>query len=184
MNMNSRSRTNQNLPYPFIRETLLSDEKLVYVTRPHWVVFAPCVAAFIFSFIVYLYGPVYFSFRFGLLGGYDLYQLLAFAVFLVGAYWLLQALIKYYASEYGITDKRVLMKTGLIRRASLEIFLYKLEAIHVDQTIMGRILNYGTIVIIGTGGTEDYYLYIPDPLGFRKRVQQQADLLIDEQDRR
>lgn len=183
MNMNSISKTNQELPYPFIRETLLSDEKLVYVTRPHWVVFGSCVAAFILAFLIYCYGPAYFSFRFNLLGGYDLYQLIAFAVFAAGVYWLAQALVRYYTSEYGVTNKRVLMKTGWIRRNSLEIFLQKLEAIHVDQTIMGRILNYGTIVIIGTGGTEDYYFYIPDPLGFRKRVQQQADLLIDEQDR-
>jgi len=179
--MNSRSRTNQDLPYPFIRETLLTDEKLVFVTRPHWIVFGPCVAAFMVAFIIYVYGPVYFSFRFPFLDGYDFYQVLTFAAFLTGIYWLIQALIRYYTSEYGVTDKRVLMKTGWIRRNSLEIFLQKLEAIHVDQTVVGRIFNYGTIVIIGTGGTQDYYCYIPQPLSFRKRVQQQADLLTDKE---
>jgi uncharacterized membrane protein YdbT with pleckstrin-like domain len=103
---------------------------------------------------------------------------------LIGAYWLLMAYIKYRTSEFGITDKRVLMKTGFVSRNSLEIFLRKLEAINVNQTVTGRILNYGTLVIIGTGGTEDFYFNVPDPLNFRKRVQQQADLLTDADDRR
>lgn len=182
MGMNTTGNANQQLRYPFIRETLLKDEKLVYVTRPHWIIFGPTTAAFILAVILYYYGRAYLSFGLSLFQGYDLYQIFAIVVFLVGVYWLITAVTRYCTSEYGITDKRVLMKTGWIRRNSLEIFLRKLEAIHVDQTIFGRILNYGTIVITGTGGTQDYYIYIPDPLGFRKRVQQQTDLLTDKED--
>lgn len=181
MNTNTSNKANQSIPYPFIRETLLPSEKLVYVTRPHWIIFGPCVATFIIALFIYYNGAAYLLFRFNLFGGYDLYQLLAGIIFLLGVYWLIQASIRFYTSEYGVTDKRVLMKTGWIRRSSVEIFLRKLESINVDQTVPGRILNYGTIVIIGTGGTEDYYLYVPDSFGFRKCVQQQADLLTDDE---
>lgn len=176
MNRNTKNNTNQSLPYPFIRGTLLAQEKLAYVTRPHWFVFMPCVLMFLAALFAYHYSVTHYSAAFVILAGYTLYQLAAIAIFFVAIYWLAQALIRYCTSEYGITDKRVLMKTGWIQRDSLEIFLSKIEAIHVDQTITGRMLNYGTISIIGTGGTQDYYSYVPDPLEFRKRVQQQADL--------
>ena len=166
----------------YIRENLLADEKLIYASRPHWIIFAPAVTTLIAAFLFYVFGPSYFALRSSILLGYSLYEITSGVLAIVGAYWLLTAYITYLTSEYGVTDKRVIMKTGWIRRNSVEIFLRKLEAINVDQTIPGRILNYGTIVIIGTGGTADRYLYVPDPLNFRKRVQQQADLLLDSED--
>lgn len=171
-------------PYRYIDSTLLKDEKLIYAARPHWIIFGPAVAAFVVAFLFLYFGPVYFALRLSIWGNHQLYDICAAIAALIGAYWLLTAYIKYRTSEFGITDKRVLMKTGLVSRNSLEIFLRKLEAINVNQTVTGRILNYGTLVIIGTGGTEDFYPNVPDPLNFRKRVQQQADLLTDPDDRR
>lgn len=166
----------------YIRENLLSDETLVFATRPHWIIFAPAVISFIVAFFVNVYGPQYFMFDSPVWGGYRLYELLSMVVTLVGAYWLVTAFITYKTSEYGVTDKRVLMKTGWIQRSSVELFLRKLEAINVDQSILGRFLNYGTIIIVGTGGTGDPYLYVPNPLSFRKIVQEQVDKVIDEED--
>ncbi len=171
------------MQYRYIQSTLLKDEELIYIARPHWIIFSPAVITLFLALLFYYYGPVYFSFRSSLWGGYQLFDVISAVVALVGLYWLLTAYIMYRTAEYGITDKRVLMKTGWIRRNSLEIFLRKLEGINVNQTVTGRVLNYGTIVIIGTGGTQDIYYNVPDPLGFRKRVQQQTDLLIDEEDR-
>ena len=67
------------------------------------------------------------------------------------------------------------MKTGLIQRYSLELFLDKIEAIYVDQTILGRLLNYGVIIVVGTGGSKDLFTNVPNPLEFRRMVQQQID---------
>lgn len=170
-------------PFRYINSTLLRDEKLIYAARPHWIIFGPAVAAFVIAFLFLYFGPVYLSLNIAIWGNHSLYDICALIAALVGIYWLLTAYIKYRTSEFGITDKRVLMKTGFVSRNSLEIFLRKLEAINVNQTVPGRILNYGTLVIIGTGGTEDFYFNVPDPLGFRKRVQQQADLLIDPDDK-
>ncbi|PIU51164.1 hypothetical protein COS91_05900 [Candidatus Desantisbacteria bacterium CG07_land_8_20_14_0_80_39_15] len=81
--------------------------------------------------------------------------------------------ISFKTSEFGITNKRVLFKIGFIRRNSLEILLTKIEGIQVNQGILGRILNYGTIIVRGTGGTGSPFRKIEAPLEFRKKVQEQ-----------
>ena len=180
-----RNNTNERAaPMRYINETLLRDEKLIYCSHPHWIIFTPSVFALIIALLFYGYGPNYFALRASFLGGYQLYEVCSIIAALIGAYWFISVFITYKTSEYGITDKRVLMKTGWIRRNTIVIFLRKLEALNINQTIPGRMFNYGTIIVIGTGGTQDYYLNVPDPLGFRKRVQQQADLLVDEDNRR
>ena len=79
--------------------------------------------------------------------------------------------IKSVSSEFAITNKRVLIKVGLIRRHSLELLLQKVEGIGVDQGILGRILGYGTITVSGVGGTKEAFRMISDPLEFRRQVQ-------------
>ena len=80
-------------------------------------------------------------------------------------------LIKRLTSEYVITNKRIIIKTGLISRHTLEMNMPKIETINVEQSIFGRIFDYGTITIIGTGGTKEAFEYIKDPLEFRKNYQ-------------
>jgi len=63
----------------------------------------------------------------------------------------LHAVIERRTSEFAVTNKRVLIKTGLVRRHSLETLLSKIESIGVAQSILGRILGFGTIVISGNG---------------------------------
>ena len=160
----------------YIHNTLLEKEELVFITRPHWIVFASPFFAFVFAALILHLGPQYLSAGI-VLFGFSLPQLFALLVSIIGLYWLIGAFIMYRYSEYGITNKRVLLKTGLIQRKSLEIFLDKIEAVRIDQGVIGRLLNYGSIVVVGTGGTGDPFAYIPDPLNFRKKVQQQIDLV-------
>lgn len=161
----------------YIQNTILKNEKLVYWARPHWIIFAPAAISILLALILISYGPALLgSLAYFQLFGLYFYQLFAILVILFGIYNIISAYINYQTSEYGITDKRILMKTGWIQRNSLEVFLDKIEAVRVGQSILGRILNYGTLIIVGTGGTEDPFFNIPDPLSFRKQVQQQIDL--------
>lgn len=84
-------------------------------------------------------------------------------------------LIDILTSEFAITNKRVIIKVGFISRRTLEINLQKIESISVDQTILGRILDYGNIVVIGTGGTKEPFSNIAAPMEFRKQYQQAAN---------
>jgi len=75
------------------------------------------------------------------------------------------------SSEFAVTDKRVIIKVGLVRRRTLETMLGKVEGIGVDQSLTGRILGFGTIVVTGTGGTKEEFDRIANPLEFRRQVQ-------------
>ncbi len=75
-------------------------------------------------------------------------------------------------SEFVITNRRIIIKTGIISRTSFEMNLSKIESVNVDQSIAGRIFNYGSITIIGSGGTRESFHDIAKPLAFRKAFQE------------
>lgn len=77
-------------------------------------------------------------------------------------------LIQLYTDEYVITNKRVIIKKGWLNIRTLEMNLSKIETVNVDQSILGRILGYGCITIVGTGGTREESHYIKKPIAFRK----------------
>lgn len=83
----------------------------------------------------------------------------------------LSPIILSLTSEFAITNKRIIIKVGLISRRTIEMNLSKIESVSVDQTILGRILRYGTITVIGTGGTREPFTYISHPLEFRRQFQ-------------
>ena len=157
----------------YIETNLLVHEKLVYSVRPHWIIFSPSVWMMLFAVLLWVFSPsiLYMS----IYGIWTLRDIACLGAFLVGAYWYLGAYIYFKTSEYGVTNKRVVIKVGWIQRRSLELLLDKVEGVLVDQTILGRIFNYGAITIIGTGGTNDRFPFIPDPLLFRKMTQQEIE---------
>jgi uncharacterized membrane protein YdbT with pleckstrin-like domain len=81
-------------------------------------------------------------------------------------------LIERVSSEFAITNRRVIMKVGLVARRTLEMNLSKIESVNVDQGIFARMLGYGTVTVIGTGGTKETFAHISDPTEFRRQFQQ------------
>ncbi len=81
--------------------------------------------------------------------------------------------LAYTSSEFSVTNKRVLVKVGILSRRSIEILLTKIEGISVNQGLIGRSWDYGTIVVLGTGGTKEPFKMIAKPFAFRKQVQEQ-----------
>ena len=80
--------------------------------------------------------------------------------------------IKMKTDEFAITNKRIIVKTGFLSRKTLEMNLSKIESVNVDQSILARILGFGTITIIGTGGTREMFPAINNPIEFRKKFQE------------
>ena len=74
-----------------------------------------------------------------------------------------------------MTNRRVVVKTGLAARKTIEMLLNKIESIEVNESGMGRLLGYGSITLIGTGGTFEPFHVMAKPLEFRNRVQQQIE---------
>ena len=158
----------------YLKSTLLNDEKIIHITHPCRVVFVLPITTLLVALWLYFFGWQTEELRITILQ-YPIYEIAALICAGTGIFHFLQSYIAYTCSEYGITNKRVLMKTGLIQRDSFELFLDKIEAVHVDQTITGRLFNYGSLVIIGTGGSTDSFLNLPSPLKFRTMIQQQID---------
>jgi uncharacterized membrane protein YdbT with pleckstrin-like domain len=76
-----------------------------------------------------------------------------------------------------VTNRRVVVKTGLASRKTIEMMLSKVESIEVSESTGGRMLGYGTVVVIGTGGTSEPFHKVAHPLEFRNQVQQQIEKL-------
>lgn len=143
----------------YVESSLSKDEQIVYSAKLHWAVFLwP-------SFLLFI---AIISFRNASMFGFFI-----IATLFTG----LTSFFNYVNSEFCITTKRVVLKTGVIQRNSTDVLLSKIEGAHVDQGILGRILNYGTLVVGGTGGTKGGFKKVANPMDFRKAVQNQIDTI-------
>ncbi len=145
----------------YVENNLLVGESMTYRAKLHWIIFMRGGFFVITAIIalVFLESP------------YN--QYLGSFLFLLAIFYLITPVIEFYSNEFAVTNKRLIVKTGFIRINSLEILLSKVEGIQVNQSILGRILGYGSITITGTGGSRDPYLNIAEPLEFRKKAQEQ-----------
>jgi uncharacterized membrane protein YdbT with pleckstrin-like domain len=89
---------------------------------------------------------------------------------------LLRIAIYFFTTEFGLTNKRIVAKTGFIKRQSMEIMLSKVESITVNQAVMGRIFGFGTITVTGSGGTKQRFPMIGKPMELRQMVNKQINL--------
>jgi len=78
------------------------------------------------------------------------------------------AYIRIKSTEIAVTTKRLIVKRGFIRRSTIEININKVESIQIDQEMIGRMLNYGTLVISGTGTSHAPITGVSEPLAYRK----------------
>jgi uncharacterized membrane protein YdbT with pleckstrin-like domain len=144
----------------YVDENLIAGEQVIYRTHLHWVVFVlPILVSLLLSLAAFaLYSA-------------ESTRSIAWPLFILAALPILQAYIIRRCSEFAVTDKRILLKTGILRRHTMETLVTKVENIGVDQSVLGRILNYGTITVTGTGATKETFERIAAPLEFRKQVQ-------------
>jgi uncharacterized membrane protein YdbT with pleckstrin-like domain len=86
--------------------------------------------------------------------------------------------VRYKTTELAITNKRIIVKIGFIRRQTVEINISKVESIQVDQSLWGRVFNFGSLVITGSGSSQAPIHSISDPMGFRRAFveAQEADV--------
>jgi uncharacterized membrane protein YdbT with pleckstrin-like domain len=89
---------------------------------------------------------------------------------LLGLVSAIAALIQQATTELVLTDRRVIYKTGLLKRHTMEMNRSKVETVSVDQSVLGRLLNYGTVIVRGTGGSLEPIRKIDDPLTFRSHI--------------
>jgi hypothetical protein len=73
-------------------------------------------------------------------------------------------------TEMAVTNKRVIIKKGILATRSLEMVLSKIESVIVDKGLIGNIFDYGDIVVTGSGGTKEILKWVKAPIEFRNAV--------------
>lgn len=131
----------------YIEGTLIKDEKIIYTGNISLWSLAPLIA----------------------LG------VLFLAVFGLGIIFWIVAYIRYKSTELAFTNKRVIAKFGFISRQTVELNIAKVESIQVDQSMLGRIFNFGTLIISGAGNPQAPIPGISDPMAFRRAFMESQD---------
>ena len=149
---------------PYSRSTLAPNETAYLRTSLHWIVF---VRYGLLGLVLFLFVALPFAIAVQALSGSEL----GWFALPLPAFVLVPPAVAFASSELVITNMRVLIKTGVIRRQTLEMFISKIESIAVDQGFFGRLLDYGTVVIRGTGGFQEPFEAIARPVEFRNYVQ-------------
>ena len=150
----------------YVEHVLQPGETIRYVTGVSWAGYLPGLLLWLLALILLVeIAPWRASAGWALIG-----WIAIGAAFLIGAVFLIRHWWRRFAVEIAVTNRRVVYKEGFIRRHTFEMHLDKVESVEVEQSILGRLLNYGDIAIRGTGDTREEAVMIDRPIDFRNHV--------------
>lgn len=142
----------------YVANSLTAQERVVHQARIHWV-------SYVWGVFIFLAGIALIN------RTDDASQFFGALMLPVGLISLPVTWIRIKTTEFAVTNLRVLTKRGLIRRTTSEMLLKKVESVDVKQGVLGRVLDYGTVTMTGSGGSHDPFRQIAAPLALRKAVQ-------------
>ncbi|HEX9589481.1 MAG TPA: PH domain-containing protein [Bradyrhizobium sp.] len=149
----------------YIDDILQPGEKVLYSTNAHWIFYWPAIVAWIVAVVLF------FLSRATVNESIVLLCLSASAVVAIAAlYWTFKAWFHRWTTETDVTNLRVVHKTGFIKRRTFEMSLDKVESVDVNQSILGRLLNYGNVTVRGVGEGAETITTIASPLDFRNHI--------------
>ena len=149
----------------YIDEILQPGERVLYSTNEHWMFFLPAIAVWIVAVVFLVLSRM-------VAADALIWVCVALAAVagLVALYWTATAWFHRWITETDVTNMRVVHKTGFIKRRTFEMSLDKVESVDVNQTILGRILNYGSVTVRGVGEGAETIQMIASPLDFRNHI--------------
>ncbi len=149
----------------YVTTVLQPGETVRYATTIHWIIYLPGVLLLLLAGVAYwmAFQPV--------TGGADwIWLWIADFILACAAVALFAAWFRRWTTEIAVTDRRIIFKRGFIRRHTIEMHLDKVESVDVDQSVLGRIFNYGDILIRGVGVGIEPLKNISSPIQFRNHV--------------
>jgi membrane protein YdbS with pleckstrin-like domain len=161
-----RARDHQGIAVAmsYLSRVLQPGEQVVYTTRLHWLVYFRAIVLLAVAIVALGAGGV----TEGRLSA--ALKILAALVALLALSSGFGAFMRRLTTELAITDHRVIYKRGFFSRHTIEINRSKVESVDVDQSILGRIFGYGTVIVRGTGGSLEPLHDIGDPIAFRTHI--------------
>jgi uncharacterized membrane protein YdbT with pleckstrin-like domain len=149
----------------YIDEILQPDEKVLYSTNAHWIFYLPAIAAWALAILLFVLSRTTVS---------ETVVLLCLSASVVAGiaalYWTAKGWFHRWTTETDVTNLRVVHKTGFVKRRTFEMSLDKVESVDVNQSILGRVLNYGDVTILGVGEGKETISTIASPLTFRNYI--------------
>ncbi len=139
----------------YVDSVLQPGETIRYRGDIHWKVYLPGLGLLVLAFLCFLAGP---------------WALLGIVIVFPAAGLLAWAWFLRWTTEIAVTNRRIIYKHGFVQRHTVEMNMDKVESVDVNQSILGRIFDYGDIVIRGTGATLEPLRGIGAPLDFRNHV--------------
>jgi uncharacterized membrane protein YdbT with pleckstrin-like domain len=144
----------------YVAKVIRSDETILAEGKLHWIIFWPAIACFVVAVIAAVFSGVA-----GIIAA-----LLAIIVALIGVFLAAKEGLQRWGTEIAVTDRRVIYKTGLIRRHTAEMNMDKVESVIVNQSLIGRLLDFGSVHIRGTGEGIEHLHYISSPISLRNTI--------------
>ncbi len=149
----------------YVQKVLQPGENVVFTGTIHWLVYLTAILFVLLAGIVMAAQTAY-----GTVDTQSPASLLAGAAGLIAVLSFIRAWFQRFTTEIAVTDKRVIFKEGFIRRSTTEMNMGRVESVEVDQSILGRIFNYGDITVRGTGAGLQPMRMIGKPIAFRNAV--------------
>jgi uncharacterized membrane protein YdbT with pleckstrin-like domain len=164
----------------YVERNLIAGEQVMFQTRHHWIVMAGALTIGAILDLAATVGLVYLLGAVGLgVQVRDIGIVLAALALIVGSVFVVVGVLKRNATEMVVTNKRVIVKTGILARRTFEMLLSRIESIGVEEPVLGRMLGYGTVILRGVGGTPDEFDLVANPLAFRSHVQEQIEKVVE-----
>jgi uncharacterized membrane protein YdbT with pleckstrin-like domain len=146
----------------YIQKILQPGEKVIFSSTLSWAIYLPSIILWLVALALLVTGIALERSAIG--------QSAGGIVALFAAYSGLKAWFRRWTTEIDVTDRRVVYKRGFIRRHTVEMNMDKIESVDVDQSLIGRLFDYGDVIIRGTGAGSEPLRGIDSPLAFRNAV--------------
>ena len=146
----------------YVQRVLRPGERIQHISSIHWVVYWAGVAVALLAVVAY-----WLSETMRLTG---FWRYTAYALAIVAAVLLIQQWFQWWITEIAVTNRRIIYKKGLIRRQTNEMNMDKVESVQIDQSILGRMLDYGNVTILGTGEGFETLRTIASPMELRNSI--------------
>lgn len=157
----------------YVGKILYDDEHVVHIASLHWIIFTPglvlALAGAVLSLNSYSFSSLFLNGTFAASAG-KIAAGIALALTILGFSLLLGAFIRQASTELVITEQRIIAKYGFISRSTYEIMVNRISGVNFDQTVMGRIFGYGTILVHGSGGDVSPFHGVADPRMFQQAL--------------
>jgi uncharacterized membrane protein YdbT with pleckstrin-like domain len=161
------------------KKNLMEGEEILYIPLLHWFyTVKPLILSLPFFLILFLLwitaDPVVYSSTLTDIQIAQTYHDLIRYIFIVGVLVDLVIFVcrifQYLCTEYGVTNKRLILKKGVFRITVAEIPTDRIESIYCIQGILGRMFHYGTVYVSGVGGKMPSFFMAAHPYALRRKI--------------